>query len=97
VKGVIIGLKRAAAIGAFAMLASAGCSTETRPPTIDASSPLAQANFDLQKCEQLQANLYKCPAVDKPLCTPEFNRDDLNCVRIGPKGSVFIERQGLNT
>jgi hypothetical protein len=96
-KRVIIGPKRAAIIGAFAMLATAGCSTETRPPTLETGSPLAQANFDLQKCEQLQANLYKCPAVDKPLCTPEFNRDDINCVRIGPKGGVFIQRQGFNT
>ena len=96
-KRVVIGLKRAAMIGAFAMLASAGCSTETHPPAIDTGSPLAQANFDLQKCEQLEPNLYKCPAVDKPLCTPEFNRDDINCVRIGPKGSVFIQRQGANT
>lgn len=92
-KRVIIGLKRAAIIGAFAMLASAGCSTETQPPTIETGSPLAQANFDLRKCDQLEPN----PAVDKPLCTPQFNRDDLNCVRIGPKGSVFVQRQGANT
>ena len=96
-KRVTIGLKRAAMIGAFAMLATTGCSTETQPPTIDTGSPLAQANFDLRKCDQLEPNLYKCPAVDKPLCTPQFNRDDVNCVRIGPKGSVFVQRQGANT
>jgi hypothetical protein len=94
---VITGLKKAAMIGALAMLASAGCSTETSPPKIDTGSPLAQANFDLRKCEQQEPNLYKCPAVDKPLCTPQFNRDDINCVRIGPKGSIFIQRQGANT
>ncbi len=96
-KRVIIGLKKAAMIGTLAMLAAAGCSTETPAPTIETGSPLAQANFDLRKCDQLEPNLYKCPAVDKPICTPQFNRDDLNCVRIGPKGSVFIQRQGANT
>jgi hypothetical protein len=97
-KRVIVGLKRAAMIGAFAMLAAGGCSSQTQPPpAVDAGSPLAQANFDLQKCEQLEPNLYKCPAVDKPLCTPEYNRDDLICVRIGPKGSVFVQRPGYNS
>jgi hypothetical protein len=51
--------------------------------------------MDLSKCEQLEANLYKCPAVDKPMCTPEFNRTNINCVRIGPKGSIFVQRGGM--
>ena len=54
------------------------------------------ANFQLDKCQVLGANLYKCPAIDQPLCTPEFTRTDINCVHIGPKGSVFIQRQGMN-
>ena len=74
------------------MLALGGCSSQ------DADKPTGtpiNANFALEKCQQLEANLYKCPAVDQPLCTPEFNRTDVNCVRIGPKGSVFVQRQGL--
>lgn len=86
-------LRRAALVGVFAMLAGlAGCSTET-PPAPQTGDPVTQANFDLQKCQQLEANLYKCPAMDKPLCTPQFNRGDISCVRIGDKGSVFIQRQ----
>ena len=89
-------LKSVAMIGAFSLLAIlAGCSTDTPPPAPTTGSPLAQANFDLQKCQQIEANLYKCPAIDQPLCTPEFNRNDINCVHIGPKGSVFIQRQGM--
>jgi hypothetical protein len=75
------------------MLALGGCSSE------NADKPTEQpmnANFALEKCQQLEANLYKCPAVDQPLCTPEFNRTDVNCVRIGPKGSVFVQRGGYN-
>ncbi len=70
-----------------------GCSSQNAevPP----EHPMA-ANFALERCEQLSANLYKCPAIDQPLCTPEFVRTDVNCVRIGPKGSVFVMRGGAN-
>ena len=54
-----------------------------------------QANFALENASRSQPNLYKCPAVDQPLCTPEFDRTDVNCVRVGPKGSVFVQRGGI--
>jgi hypothetical protein len=75
------------------MLALGGCSSQDAdvPP----KNPMA-VNFALDKCQQLEPNLYKCPAVDQPICTPEFNRTAVNCVRIGPKGSVFVQRQGAN-
>jgi hypothetical protein len=83
----------AALAASLGMLALGGCSSQNadKPP----ETPM-MANFALEKCQQLEANLYKCPAVDQPLCTPEFNRTAVNCVRIGPKGSVFIQRQGAN-
>jgi hypothetical protein len=83
----------AALAASLAMLAFGGCSSQDadKPP----ENPM-MANFALEKCQQLEANLYKCPAVDQPLCTPEFNRTDVNCVRIGPKGSVFVQRGGYN-
>ena len=83
----------AAALAALlGMLALGGCSSQ------DADKPPAQpveVNFALEKCQQLEANLYKCPAVDQPICTPQFVRTDVNCVRIGPKGSVFVQRGGV--
>jgi hypothetical protein len=84
-------ISAAALAASLGMLALGGCSSE------NADKPTEQpmnANFALEKCQQLEANLYKCPAVDQPLCTPEFNRTDVNCVRIGPKGSVFVQRGG---
>ena len=74
------------------MLALGGCSSQNAdvPP----ANPMA-VNFALDKCQQLDANLYKCPAVDQPICTPEFVRTDVNCVRVGPKGSVFVQRGGV--
>ena len=84
----------AALAASLGRLALGGCSSQ------DADKPTGtpiNANFALEKCQQLEANLYKCPAVDQPLCTPEFNRTDVNCVRIGPKGSVFVQRGGIHS
>ena len=83
----------AALAASLGMLAFGGCSSQNAdvPP----ANPIA-VNFALDKCQQLEPNLYKCPAVDQPICTPEFNRTAVNCVRIGPKGSIFVQRQGAN-
>jgi hypothetical protein len=83
----------AALAASLGLLALGGCSSQTadQPP----ANPV-QVNFALDKCQQLDANLYKCPAVDQPICTPQFVRTDVNCIRVGPKGSVFVERGGAN-
>ena len=49
-------------------------------------------NFDLDKCLPIEPNLYRCLAIDKPICTTEFSRPDIECVRIGKKGNVFVQR-----
>ena len=85
-----LGVMSAAALAAtIGMLALGGCSSENADKPTEA--PIA-VNFALEKCQQMEANLYKCPAVDQPICTPQFQRTDVNCVRIGPKGSVFVMR-----
>ena len=87
------GLRIVPAAALAAMLALGGCSSENADKP--AGEPIA-VNFALEKCQQIEPNLYKCPAVDQPICTPEFQRTAVNCVRIGPKGSVFVQRQGAN-
>ena len=85
-----LGVMSAAALAAtLGMLALGGCSSQDADKPTE--TPMA-VNFQLDKCQQLEANLYKCPAVDQPMCTPEFQRGDVNCIRIGPKGSVFVMR-----
>ena len=84
---------RAAALAvSIGMLAIGGCSS-SQPPDTSAANQATALNFSLEKCQPIEPNLYKCPAVDQPICTPEFTRQDYNCVRIGPKGSVFVMRQ----
>lgn len=75
------------------MLAIGGCSAGS---TANAPAQPVPATFTLARCKQLEPNLFKCPAIDKPLCTPQFNRSDVNCVRVGPKGSVFVSRGGID-
>ena len=90
---VVLSKIRAAALAAsLGMLAIWGCSSQS---TEQAPAQPIAANFALEKCQQIEPNLFKCPAVDQPLCTPEYNRTDVNCVRVGPKGSVFVQRGGV--
>ena len=83
-----------ATIAALAMLAFAGCSsTQTEvTPAQKAAGEYAEMNFDINKCMPIEPNLFRCPAIDQPLCTTEFSRPDIQCVRIGPKGSVFLSK-----
>ncbi len=86
----------AATIAALATLAVMGCSSQTtETPAQVKAGDYAELNFDLDKCLPIEPNLYKCPAIDKPLCTPEFARNDVICVHTGPKGAVFMEKTGM--
>src|SRR5260370_42146752 len=67
-----------------------GCSTYTPPPGL-AAVEKTELNFSLDKCEPLDGGLYKCPAVDKAICNPYYN-GQLDCVRVGKKGNVFVEK-----
>jgi hypothetical protein len=88
--------KAAATCAAVAMLTFAGCSSQkaqTSPQ--QAAGKYAEMTFDLDKCRPIEANLYQCPAIDKPLCTAEFARTDVECVRLGPRGNVYMSQTGM--
>ena len=78
------------AVGVLGMLALGGCSSSEPPPAQQTSMAKTELHFDLTKCQLIDANLYKCPASDKPICSPDYN-GQAECVRIGPKGSVFVQ------
>ena len=87
--------KTSATIAALAMLTFAGCSSHQQTevtPAQKAAADYAEMNFDINKCMPIEPNLFRCPAIDQPLCTTEFSRPDIQCVRIGPKGSVFLSK-----
>jgi hypothetical protein len=77
-------------IAGLGLLALGGCSSSEPPPAQQAALATTELHFDLNKCEDLGAGLYKCPSADKPICNPDYN-GSVECVRIGPKGSVFVQ------
>ncbi len=75
-------------IGFTALTPMLGCSSSTPNPAASTQTQVL-ASFDLSKCESMGSGLYKCPAVDKPLCDSTY-AGDMQCVKIGKKGSVFV-------
>jgi len=78
------------AIAVLGLLALSGCSTSEPSAATQAGLAKVELHFDLNQCQDLGAGLYKCPASDKPICNPDYN-GQIECVRIGPKGSVFVQ------
>ncbi len=77
-------------IAVLGLLALGGCSTSEPSAATQAGLAKVELHFDLNQCQDLGAGLYKCPASDKPICNPDYN-GQVECVRIGPKGSVFVQ------
>lgn len=78
------------AIAVLGLLTLGGCSSSQPPPAEQAALAKTELHFDINACQQIEPGLYKCPAADKPICNPDYN-GQAECVRIGPKGSVFVQ------
>ena len=65
-----------------------GCSASTPPPETAAQKQVL-ASFDINKCQQMSPDIYRCPAIDKPICGRDYN-GPLECVRIGKNGGVYV-------
>lgn len=85
----------ALAMSLLGLLAVAGCSSSEPSATQQAALAKTELHFDINKCQQIEPGLYKCPAADKPICSPDYN-GQAECVRIGPKGSVFVQSGLIN-
>jgi hypothetical protein len=96
VKAKRIAKRTLSATAVLGLLVLGGCSSSADPSQAQqASLAKTELHFDLNKCEDMGAGLYKCPASDKPICNPDYN-GNVECVRIGPKGSVFVQGQMNN-
>ena len=78
---------------AFATLC--GCSSGTDSAAA-ANAKQVEVTFDLAQCQSIDQNMYKCPAVDKPICKPQYNPGGVECIKIGKKGSVFVVAPGAD-
>jgi len=86
-RGLVVVVGAAAIVGLFR---GSGYAQETN----EKAAQKLELKFDLSKCEQIQPNLYKCPAIDKPICTTEYSQPGVECVRIGKKGNIFVMGPG---
>src|SRR5487761_996366 len=74
----------------FAGVLLAGCSTNAPTPQAAALNN-TELTFNLSQCTPLDAHVYKCPAVDRPICDPDYaGTTYTQCLHIGRKGSVFV-------
>ena len=78
------------AIAMLGLLAIGGCSSSEPSPAQQAALAKTELHFDINACQQIEPGLYKCPASDKAICNPDYN-GQAESVRIGPKGSVFVQ------
>jgi hypothetical protein len=79
------------AIAVLGLLAVGGCSSSAEPSAAtQAGMAKTELHFSVDQCQPIEPGLYKCPAADKPICNPDYN-GQAECVRIGPKGSVFVQ------
>jgi len=72
-----------------------GCSSSEPSAAQQAALAKTELHFDINSCQPIEPGLYKCPAADKPICSPDYN-GQAECVRIGPKGSVFVQSGFVN-
>jgi hypothetical protein len=90
-------IKRIAArvmiLAAIGITPLAGCSTST-PPAGTAGQKLVAATFSLSQCQPIDANIYKCPAIDKPICNPDYS-GEVECIRVGKNGGVYLQTSPL--
>ena len=80
------------ATAALSLFSLGGCSTSEPSSAQQAAMEKTELHFSLDQCQPMGANLFKCPAADKPICNPDYN-GSVECIRIGPKGSVFVQSQ----
>ena len=86
----------ALSIAVLGLLMLAGCSSYSEPSAAEQKAlAKTELHFDINACQQIEPGLYKCPAADKPICNPDYN-GQAECVRIGPKGSVFVQSGLVN-
>jgi predicted component of type VI protein secretion system len=93
--GSRIAKRASSALAMLGLLALGGCSSSEPSAATQAGLARTELHFDINACQQIEPGLYKCPAADKPICNPDYN-GQVECVRIGPKGSVFVQSGFVN-
>ena len=77
-------------VSAAFMLSLAGCAASTPAP--DAALNKTELSFNINKCEMLGAGLYKCPAIDKPICNPDYTGTPVECLHTDKNGNITVQQ-----
>jgi hypothetical protein len=84
--------KHAAIAAAFApALLMLGCSAST-PPADSSGLARTELSFNINQCQQLNPGLFKCPAMDKPICNPDYTGTPVECLKIDKNGSIMVQQ-----
>jgi hypothetical protein len=67
-----------------------GCSASAPAPE-SAAMKRTELSFNLDQCQPQGAGLFKCPAIDKPVCSADYAGPAVECVRVGKKGNIYVE------
>ena len=78
-------------VSAAFMLSLAGCAASTPSPDA-AALKKTELSFNINKCEVLGAGLYKCPAIDKPICNPDYTGTPVECLHTDKAGNITIQQ-----
>jgi hypothetical protein len=73
------------------MLGLAGCASSTPAPE-SAALKSTELSFNINKCEQLGAGLYKCPSIDKPTCNPDYTGAPVECLHTDKNGNITVQQ-----
>ena len=76
---------------AISMLLLTGCASSTPAPDSMAMKQ-TELSFNINKCEMLGAGLYKCPAIDKPICNPDYTGTPVECLHTDKNGNITIQQ-----
>jgi hypothetical protein len=78
-------------VSAISMFSLAGCASSTPAPDSTAMKQ-TELSFNINKCEMLGAGLYKCPAIDKPICNPDYTGTPVECLHTDKNGNITIQQ-----
>ena len=77
-------------VPAIWFLSLAGCAASTPAP--NSALNRTELSFNINKCEMLGAGLYKCPAIDKPICNPDYTGTPVECLHTDKNGNITVQQ-----
>jgi|HubBroStandDraft_6_1064221.scaffolds.fasta_scaffold198343_3 hypothetical protein len=78
-------------VSALWILSLAGCASSTPAP--EASTVKStELSFNINKCEMQGPGLYKCPAIDKPICNPDYTGTPVECLHTDKNGNITVQQ-----